>query len=405
MQLYQLLYKSTATEDFKIEFLENFVSEIALKNKKHGITGCLLYDGTHFLQILEGKYTTLSQLMDVIESDQRHTEIVMLLKEPIVEREYINWSMRSVETDASAMTCITSQYEDVANLLSLKRRKDNYLSRADLILNAFLNGEWSNRQLDFIYSFAKPPSKIKSSKLIVENTYPYYFAFQPIIDIVAMEASCIEVLIRGPNGESPENVLGGLDPNELHTLDVDSKMTSLAMMAELEFEGYVSINLLPMSLLEVPYAIERISHQAYKLGIPPDKVVIEITEQELIDNIEKFLELVNLIRVHGMKLAIDDFGAGYAGLSLLANFQPHKIKIDRSIITGVANDGPREAIIESVIHCAHRLGIEVIAEGVENENDLKWLIASGITKFQGYYFAKPKFQALPEINWPKFLTT
>lgn len=403
MQLYQLIYKSTATDKFKSDKLEEFVSSIASKNADIDVTGCLIFDGNHFLQVLEGQYSKISSLMETIQQDERHRDVVTLLKEPIVSREYANWSMRQIGTDSDRMAKITEEYTSLNEMLESKFEQSSSMSRADMIVKAFVNGEWTTKQNHGLGLIAKTPTKINASKQRIEKSYPHQFALQPIVDVSNMEASCIEFLLRGPNGESPAAVFASMDDEELHAYDVESKMTSLAMAAELNYQGFISINLLPQSLLTIPYAIERISHQAHKLGISPDKVVLEITEQELIDNIEKFLELVNLIRVHGMRLAIDDFGAGYAGLSLLANFQPHKIKIDRAIVDGVASDGPREAIVEAMIHCATRLGIEVIAEGVEQEKDFKWLLAAGITKFQGYYFAKPSLNAITEVDWPEFL--
>ena len=98
--------------------------------------------------------------------------------------------------------------------------------------------------------------------------------------------------------------------------------------------------------------------------------------------------------------AIDDFGAGYSGLNLLAGFQPNFIKLDLELVTEIHHNGPRQAIVRGVMRTCLDLGIEVIAEGIEHQEDFDWLWSAGVRLFQGYLLARPEFETLPEPYYP-----
>ena len=102
----------------------------------------------------------------------------------------------------------------------------------------------------------------------------------------------------------------------------------------------------------------------------------------------------------GVQFAIDDFGAGYAGLNLLADFQPDTLKLDMSLVRDVESKGPRQAIVRGVIRTCQDLGIDIVAEGVESLGEYGWLRCEGISLYQGYLFARPAFRALPEVRFP-----
>jgi EAL domain-containing protein (putative c-di-GMP-specific phosphodiesterase class I) len=110
--------------------------------------------------------------------------------------------------------------------------------------------------------------------------------------------------------------------------------------------------------------------------------------------------MVNEIRARGVKVAIDDFGAGHSGLNLLANFQPDMVKLDMELVRDISRSGPRQAIVRAIIQVCFDLGIDFIAEGVECNDELRWFEDQGVTLFQGYLFARPAFEALPPVHFP-----
>lgn len=112
----------------------------------------------------------------------------------------------------------------------------------------------------------------------------------------------------------------------------------------------LSINLLPMTLVNVRrrrFLLTAIEAN----GFVPEQIVVEFTESEAISRFEEFTSAVRQLKSAGISVAIDHFGAGFAGLQLLAQFQPDRIKINRDLIANVHNSGPRQAIIQSIIKC------------------------------------------------------
>jgi len=102
-------------------------------------------------------------------------------------------------------------------------------------------------------------------------------------------------------------------------------------------------------------------------------------------------------KINHFKTAIDDFGSGYSGLNLLSVFQPDFLKLDMELTRDIDSNSIKQIIVKGIIHVAQDLGITIIAEGVETKNELDLLESFGINLFQGYYFAKPAFEALAVI--------
>jgi EAL domain-containing protein (putative c-di-GMP-specific phosphodiesterase class I) len=162
----------------------------------------------------------------------------------------------------------------------------------------------------------------------------------------------------------------------------------------------LNLNFLPQSLCTSSASILTTMEAARQNDLPIELIVVEVTENEVIGDHARFTELINGYRALGVKVAIDDFGAGYSGLNLLANFQPDQIKLDMTLVRGIESHGPRQAIVRAVDQVCCDLGIDVIAEGVETIEEYLWLENQGIKLFQGYLFAKPAFECLPLAHYP-----
>jgi EAL domain-containing protein (putative c-di-GMP-specific phosphodiesterase class I) len=140
---------------------------------------------------------------------------------------------------------------------------------------------------------------------------------------------------------------------------------------------------------------------AERANLPIKRIVIEVVEGEIIEDHSQFSRLINEYRGIGLKVAIDDFGAGYSGLNLLAEFQPDQVKLDMKLITGIERHGPRQAIVRAISQICSDLGIDIVAEGIETEDEYAWLASQGIRLFQGYLFAKPGFESFPAVHYPR----
>jgi len=104
-------------------------------------------------------------------------------------------------------------------------------------------------------------------------------------------------------------------------------------------------------------------------------------------------------RKHGFITAIDDLGAGYAGLGLLVEFQPDLIKIDIKVIRDIGTSRARQALVSGIVGIARALDITVLAERIETEDEFMVLKSAGVGLFQGYWFARPAFEKLPNVGF------
>ena len=123
--------------------------------------------------------------------------------------------------------------------------------------------------------------------------------------------------------------------------------------------------------------------------VPPQEVELEITESVLIEDFDKVTAKLRVLRDYGIRVSLDDFGTGFSSLSYLKKLPINTLKIDKSFIDTVLSDAATRVITESIISMGHTLGLETIAEGVEQEQQYKYLHAVGCNIIQGYYFGRP----------------
>ncbi|MEO7998134.1 MAG: EAL domain-containing protein [Gemmatimonadaceae bacterium] len=225
-------------------------------------------------------------------------------------------------------------------------------------------------------------------------------AFQPIVDVVEQTVFAHEALIRGSDGAGALSVLSGLDKPALHALDRESCLIAIASAARLEMQGHLSINALPDSVDGAAHATA-IHQTCLTTGFPISKIILEVTENEAIADVERFIEAVSSYRRLSVQIAIDDFGAGHSGLNLLADFQPDLLKLDMNLVRNIESRGPRQAIVRAILQVCEDLGIEVIAEGIESESEFAWFVDHNVRLFQGYLFARAGFDSLPPVRFPE----
>lgn len=228
----------------------------------------------------------------------------------------------------------------------------------------------------------------------------YSFAFQPIVDTNKQHVFAYEALVRGTNNEPAYSILNQYKGNDLLLFDGEARLSALSLAAKLGIKCKLSLNILPGSLELNPDVLEQTLSCANEVGVNADEIIIEISETEIIAQPERFASRIASIQAAGVKFSFDDFGAGYSGLNLLAEYQPHTIKLDRIIVQDIHRKGPRQAIVHGIMGTCADLGIDIVAEGVETVEEYRWLLEAGISRFQGYLFSKPAFESLPEPVYP-----
>ncbi len=233
--------------------------------------------------------------------------------------------------------------------------------------------------------------------------FPIVMAFQPIIDAQLRRIHGYEALVRGSNGESAAAVIGKIDEPSLYSFDQACRVLAIRSAMELGLDRRLTINFFPRAIYHPESCLRLTLEAAAKYGLPLDRITFEFTENQQVLDHGHLKAIVETYRHHGFQTALDDFGAGFAGLSMLANFQPDVLKLDRALISRIDESPARQAILAGVQVIAERLGLGLMAEGVERIEEFRLLEAAGIRYFQGYLFAKPEVDRLfrdNEIPWP-----
>ena len=220
--------------------------------------------------------------------------------------------------------------------------------------------------------------------------------YQPIVDTATLTIPAVEALITWETAER-----GVMQPAEFIPIAEQSGLVVplgewalatacreiQALRTELGRELEVAVNISPLQLRQAsfPDTVARCLQQA---GLPPQGLVIEVTEGILVDGGETTIETFRRLRELGVGLSIDDFGTGYSGLNYLTRLPISRLKIDKSFVDGVATPGHDQAVAAAIIALGHQLHLKVIAEGVETAAQFAFLRAQGCDGLQGFLFSQ-----------------
>ncbi|MET3135779.1 EAL domain-containing protein (putative c-di-GMP-specific phosphodiesterase class I) [Undibacterium sp. GrIS 1.2] len=226
----------------------------------------------------------------------------------------------------------------------------------------------------------------------------FEYAYQPIVNFSTRSIVAYEALVRGPNGESAASILAQINDHNRYRFDQLCRMKAVEGAAKLGMTEFLSINFLPNAVYRPEVCIRTTLEAARKYNFPVEKIIFEVTEGERVQDRPHLVHIIREYRNFGFQTAIDDFGAGYAGLNLLSEYQPDFVKIDMDLVRGVDHHLPRQAIVEGITSICKKLNIKVLAEGIETRAERDFLFASGIELMQGYWFSKPVFKGLGNID-------
>ena len=230
-----------------------------------------------------------------------------------------------------------------------------------------------------------------------EIGFEFSFAFQPIVDVRNREIVSYEALVRGPHGEPSASVFAQVSRCDFSRFDEICRRKAIYLASRLKIPNQLNLNLSVPGIYEVDLNITATFHASIHSGIPVENIVFEVLETESLTDQRNLLKYLHIIQDFGFKTAIDDFGVGYSGLKLLVEYQPNYIKLDRELISDIDQDYVKQSIFSGIQQICEPLMIEIVAEGVETANEYHWLLDEGVNIFQGYYFAKPAFEALPDV--------
>ncbi|HDR2679962.1 TPA: diguanylate phosphodiesterase [Enterobacter mori] len=397
-----IIYRSHICEDVPVKALEEMVAAANRKNRHSDVTGILLFNGTHFFQLLEGPVDNVTAIYQHICRDPRHHNVVELMCDHGPFRRFGNvgmelFDLRQFDTDE-----VLQQVLDKGTT----RYRLTYSDRALQFFRTFVEATEKANYFELppanSWEFISEETPLSAQSEVVAKGAECSFAFQPIVDPFMQQIVSWEALIRTPEGDSPAAYFQTLPQDALYEADLKSKQVALSMASALGLHTQtLSLNLLPMTLVNVPNAVDFLLTVIEANGFVPEQIVVEFTESEAISRFDEFTHSVRQLKSAGISVTIDHFGAGFAGLQLLAQFQPDRIKINRDLIANVHKSGPRQAIVQAIIKCCASLEIQFCAVGVELAEEWMWLESAGISQFQGHLFASPRLGGIPAVAWPE----
>jgi len=236
-----------------------------------------------------------------------------------------------------------------------------------------------------------------------EIDFEFSFAFQPIVNAKNKEIISFEALVRGPKGQPAKEVFSKVKQQQIFNFDQACRKKAIQLASSLHLQHQLNLNLFPHAIYQTGMNIRATLQAALQYRFPQENIVFEITETEKLTDNRQLVELIRMYKEFGFQTAIDDFGSGYAGLNLLVEYCPNWIKLDRALIANIHEDHVRQIVVEGIQLICNKLSIQLMAEGVETAEEYDWLRKNGINIFQGYYFAHPAFEALPEVDRTLFL--
>ena len=279
------------------------------------------------------------------------------------------------------------------------RSVDEILKYADIALyQAKANGKNS------VIFYQTDMNKAVTQRMMVEKhlrnaleNNEFLLHFQPQIDILTGCISGFEALLRWNNPK-----LGNVPPDQFIKIAEDTHLIvpigdwvlneACRFMKGIHNKGFggltISVNISILQLMQVDFC-DNVMNTLESTDLDPDCLEIEITESILMESYDLIQKKLENLRVKGVKIALDDFGQGYSSLSYLRKLPITTLKIDKIFIDSISENGMDKSFTDTIVLIGQKMGLNVIAEGVEKKEQLDYLREHGCHKVQGYYFSRP----------------
>lgn len=378
-----IIYRSHLSDDVPVNILPGMIEKACELNTRHQVTGILLFNGTHFFQILEGPEEGVIDIYTRICTDKRHHNVVELMRDYSPSRRFGN----------AGMELFDLREHDRATVLQAVLDKGT--SRYQLT--------YDDRGLQFLRTFVEAREKENYFEVLPYDYWDFIadeeaapaseegFKFIPVVDPLGRKVTAIEAI---PEGQPTSLQDAARFEHDLAAVKQCLLKAGMAIPDGVTL--YVTV--LPMTLATIPDAVDQLVSTIEAAGLVPEQIIVGVSETQVISLLDEFASAVKRLKQAGISLSIDNFGDGSAGLSLLAYIQPDRVRIGAGIIRDIHRSGPKQAVVQAVIRCCSALEINVIAAGITRPEEWMWLEAAGVIDFQGSLFT-------PEgasIAWPEF---
>lgn len=331
-------------------------------------------------------------------------EFILLLDKLTSQQDAADVAMKIIQSLSEAFV-IEGQDAFVSPSIGISlfptdgQQVDNLLAKAD---TAMYNVKSRGRNNFCFYSIAfESQSK---ERLLLETELrraleynEFELFYQPQIDIVTDQLIGVEALIRWNHPEKglvpPVQFITQAEHNGLIVpigeWVIQQACQQIMCWQEFDLSSFkMAINISARQFSE-KNLVENIIREINKKGQKNELLQVEITENMMADNIDQVVLVLNQLKTLGVSIAVDDFGTGYSSLEYLTRLPIDKLKIDKSFIDTVLTDNDDASIVKAVISMGHNMGMKVIAEGVENKEQVKFLLQHGCDYAQGFFYSKP----------------
>lgn len=302
------------------------------------------------------------------------------------------WNLDGNEILISVSIGITVYPRDGDKFTTLIRNTDIALNKTKL------SGKNSYKlfQKSMYDEILKKAEMEKELRRAIQND-EFILYYQPQVDLKTRKAVSFEALIRWKNSR-----FGWVMPLDFISLAEETGLivpigewvlkTACIQNKMWKSKGYsydfISINVSPIQLKDKNF-LDMVKKILGETELESRYLEIEITESVMMESLEGNLKVINELKSMGIRVALDDFGSGYSSLNYLKSIPINTLKIDKTFIDGICKDSYKDIITEEIIKLAHRMELEVVAEGVEGEEQIQSLQGKNCNKIQGYYFGKP----------------
>jgi diguanylate cyclase (GGDEF)-like protein len=283
-------------------------------------------------------------------------------------------------------------------------------SETNLLLHAQLAAERSSRKRNTSFFFeakldSKNTTQLSDSRdrLSLQSDLARAIAerqlllvYQPKLDLKSGLFTGVEALIRWHHPKkgmvSPDQFIPMAEENGLMQCITEWVVAEGAMFAKTlcskRPEMCVSVNITAQDVERTDF-VTFVNRVVREQGILPSQLCLEVTESGLIEDTDNVIASLSELSSAGLKLSIDDFGTGYSTLKQLQHLPVDEMKIDRSFVSGLASNEKNQAMVKSMIDMGARMGLRVVAEGVESYREMRWLQTMGCHEVQGFFISRP----------------
>ena len=250
------------------------------------------------------------------------------------------------------------------------------------------------QQIDKEYAHKRRLQEMRERILDTLESNAFAIAYQPIVDLGQMHPSGYEALCRfsaepyrTPDVWFDEAAKVGLSVE----LELASIRQAVEKIGEIASDQYISVNVSPSTVISSQFA------ETF-LKLPLDRILLEITEHAVIEDYDRFTRVLRPLRHAGLRLAVDDAGAGHSSLRHIVQLNPDYVKVDMSLTRNVDQDLARRALICALLFYTRETSAHIIAEGIETEAELNTLKLLGVRRGQGYLLGRPAQQIARALN-------